>query len=93
MVARTHLTFSDVYYLGFPNDRSIPKAIVGVVFILELLQTVLATKDGFDYFGAGWGNMLALDKVGLLWISIPVMTGICEWSFRFSFLRRAYTSR
>ncbi|KAF9254621.1 hypothetical protein L218DRAFT_1082252 [Marasmius fiardii PR-910] len=63
-----------IYYLGFPNDRSIPKTMVGSVYVLELLQTVLATKDGFDYFGAGWGNMIALDQVGILWFSIPVMT-------------------
>ena len=92
MVARTHLPLSDVYYLGFPKDRLIPKAIVGVVFILELLQTVLATKDGFDYFGAGWGNMLALDQVGLFWMSVPVLTGIRAWYFRFSFLPRTYAS-
>ncbi|KAJ8081124.1 hypothetical protein PM082_017965 [Marasmius tenuissimus] len=79
-----------IYYLGFPHDRWVPKGIVAVVFTLELVQTVLATKDGFDYFGAGWGDMTALDKVGLLWISIPVMTALLSCLVQFFFSWRIW---
>ncbi|KAF9254594.1 hypothetical protein L218DRAFT_1082259, partial [Marasmius fiardii PR-910] len=79
-----------IYYLGFPNDRWIPKTMVGTVYVLELVQTVLATKDGFDYFGAGWGDMNALDEVGLMWFSIPVMTCILSCLVQFFFAWRIW---
>ncbi|EEB92587.1 hypothetical protein MPER_08881, partial [Moniliophthora perniciosa FA553] len=66
---------------SFRNDRQIRKAIVATTYVLELLQTVLATKDAFEYFGFGFGNMEALDQVGLIWFSIPVMTGIVQLFF------------
>jgi len=65
-----------IYYLAFPKDRSLPKWIVGIVYIIELIQTILSTRDGFLYFGYGWGNMNILNEVGIIWFSIPVMTGI-----------------
>ncbi|KAK7689666.1 hypothetical protein QCA50_007461 [Cerrena zonata] len=65
-----------IYYLAFPYDRLLPKCIVGFTFVIELLQTVLATKDAFRNFGTGWGNMADLDAVGLLWFSVPVLGSI-----------------
>ncbi|CAL1710457.1 unnamed protein product [Somion occarium] len=65
-----------IYYIAFPNDRLLPKSIVGFTFITELLQTLLATRDAFRDFGTGWGNMEELDSVGLLWLSVPVLGSI-----------------
>ncbi|KAI0077533.1 hypothetical protein K474DRAFT_1707280 [Panus rudis PR-1116 ss-1] len=65
-----------VYYLAFPNDRVVPKTLVAFVYVLEVLQTVLATKDAFRNFGTGWGNMVDLDAVGLLWFSVPFLGSI-----------------
>ncbi|KAJ8487632.1 hypothetical protein ONZ45_g14255 [Pleurotus djamor] len=65
-----------IYYLAFPHDRWLPKAIVGSAFIIELLQTVLATRDAFRNFGSGWGDMNALEEVGWLWFSVPVLGSI-----------------
>ncbi|KAF5343072.1 hypothetical protein D9758_011159 [Tetrapyrgos nigripes] len=79
-----------VYYLAFPNDRWIPKGIVAAVYILELLQTVLSTKDGFIYFGSGWGNTIAFNQVGLLWFSIPVMTSLLSSMIQFFFAWRIW---
>lgn len=77
-----------VYYLAFPADRLIPKVIVAFTYVLEILQTVLATKDAFDYFGFGYGNMTALDQVGLIWFSIPMMTGIVSCAVQLFFAWR-----
>ncbi|KAI0689383.1 hypothetical protein BC835DRAFT_1439531 [Cytidiella melzeri] len=65
-----------VYYLSFPKDKTLPKAIVTTCYILELLQTVLSTRDAFRNFATGWGNMEDLDRVGWLWFSVPVMGSI-----------------
>jgi hypothetical protein len=55
-----------------------------VVFILflEVVETVASIRDMIHIFGAGWGNMDALDNVGWAWFSVPVMGSISE-SFHF----------
>lgn len=60
--------------MAFPNDRILPKSLVAAVYFLELVQIVLATYDGFRNFGYGWGDMVALNDVGIIWFSIPAMT-------------------
>ncbi|KAI0085581.1 hypothetical protein BDY19DRAFT_442111 [Irpex rosettiformis] len=65
-----------IYYISFPNDKRLPKIIVSSCYILELLQTVLSTRDAFRNFGTGWGNMEDLDTVGWLWFSVPVLGSI-----------------
>lgn len=47
-------------------------------YIIELLQTILATKDAFADFGTGWGNMIELDSVGLLWFSVPILGSVSK---------------
>ncbi|KAJ3520028.1 hypothetical protein NM688_g9218 [Phlebia brevispora] len=69
-------TVSDIYYIAFPKDRTLPKVIVSVVYILELAQTVLSTRDSFRNFGTGWGNIVDLNTVGWLWFSVPVLGSI-----------------
>ena len=66
----------DIYYLAFPKDRHLPKYLVAFVYVLELAQTVLSTRDSFRNFGTGWGNMEDLDTVGWLWFSVPVLGSI-----------------
>ncbi|TFK32051.1 hypothetical protein BDQ12DRAFT_635431, partial [Crucibulum laeve] len=62
-----------IYYLSFPNDRKLPQVLVVVVFTIELLQTVLSTRDAFRNFGTGWGNFADLNEIGWLWFSVPVL--------------------
>ncbi|KAH8079095.1 hypothetical protein BXZ70DRAFT_1012681 [Cristinia sonorae] len=65
-----------IYYLAFPKDRPLSKSIVWFTFTIEVLQTVLSTRDAFRNFGSGWGNMAELDAVGWLWFSVPVLGSI-----------------
>ncbi|KAH8079065.1 hypothetical protein BXZ70DRAFT_651321 [Cristinia sonorae] len=65
-----------IYYLAFPKDRTLSKSIVAFTYTIELLQTVLSTRDAFRNFGTGWGNMIELDAVGWLWFSVPVLGSI-----------------
>ena len=77
-VAETHsnVRSSDIYYLAFPSDNYIHKAIVCVSFLLQTFQTVLATYDAFRQFVWGWGNSAKLDSVGFYWISAVIMTAL-----------------
>lgn len=74
---------ADIYYLGFPKDRLLPKCLVVFAYILELVQIVLATRDAFRTFGPGWGDMEVLDQVAWIWFSIPVMSSISNTRFLF----------
>ncbi|KIJ24194.1 hypothetical protein M422DRAFT_77185 [Sphaerobolus stellatus SS14] len=66
-----------IYYLAFPNDRLLPtKGLVLFVYIYEIVQTVLSTRDAFRNFGYGYGDLNNLNQVGWLWFSVPLMTGI-----------------
>ena len=62
-----------MYYIAFPKDKRLPKAIVATVYTLETLQIILSTRDAFRNFGTGWGSMSELDSVGWLWFSVPVL--------------------
>ncbi|KAF4571674.1 hypothetical protein EYR36_009017 [Pleurotus pulmonarius] len=79
-----------VYYLAFPNDRRWPKAIVLGVFVIEVLQTVLATRDAFRNFATGWGNIEDLEEVGWLWFSVPVLGAIISCTSQIFFAWRIW---
>ncbi len=70
------IPFTDVYYLAFPNDRLLPKLIVCFLFVVELLQTILVTRDAFNNFALQYGNVPDLDNVGFIWFSVLVVTAI-----------------
>ena len=55
------------------------KALVYTMFILELVQTILFTSSAFKMFATGFGNAAVLDRIDLLWFSIPVMSGLGEY--------------
>ncbi|THH31585.1 hypothetical protein EUX98_g2623 [Antrodiella citrinella] len=85
-----------IYYLSFPNDRRLSKGIVLFTYIIEVLQTVLATRDAFRNFATGWGNMIELNAVGWLWFSVPVLGSMISclgqvfYAWRISILSRSY---
>jgi hypothetical protein len=59
----------DNYYLAFPGDRIYHKALVTVLFLMQAFQTMASLFDGFRWFGRDYGNMNALDQVGLAWFA------------------------
>ncbi|PPQ93368.1 hypothetical protein CVT25_014044 [Psilocybe cyanescens] len=65
-----------VYYLAFPKDRVMYKALVYGAFLLEATQTFLFTSSAFRTFATGFGNPAVLDQVDILWFSIPIMSGL-----------------
>ena len=43
---------------------------------MEFIQSVLIIKDGFRIFVSSFGDVKALDQVGITWLSVPILTGI-----------------
>ena len=65
-----------MYYLAFPTDPKRNKVFVYSVFILEVTQTIIATRSAFHVFGEGYGNLAFFYGVQLSWFSVPILTGI-----------------
>ncbi|KAF9559522.1 hypothetical protein CPC08DRAFT_516409 [Agrocybe pediades] len=65
-----------VYYLAFPKDSARKKALVYILLILEAAQTIIFTSSAFNIFATGFGDAAVLDRVDLLWFSVPVMSGL-----------------
>ena len=67
---------SDIYNLGLSNDSLYRKALVYGVYAAELAQVILYSKMGYQEYAAGFGNILALEEIGLLWFAAPVLSAI-----------------
>ncbi|CAA7266186.1 unnamed protein product [Cyclocybe aegerita] len=65
-----------LYYLSFPKDPPTSRILVFGVFIFETVQTLLLTENAFSNFASGFGDLRALDRIGLIWFTIPIMSGI-----------------
>ncbi|KAJ7626097.1 hypothetical protein FB45DRAFT_796255 [Roridomyces roridus] len=65
-----------LYYRAFPEDRTAIKVLVYSAYMLEVVQTVLLTRDAFKNFATGFGDTATLRGVHWDWLTIPVMSGI-----------------
>ncbi|TCD64979.1 hypothetical protein EIP91_003392 [Steccherinum ochraceum] len=72
------------YYIGFPNDPYKIKCMVYYVYTLEVIQLVTSTYDAYRLLANGWGQVEALEDIGLIWFCVPVMDGISEWTLAYS---------
>lgn len=79
-VARVILkTTSDQYYISFPDDKPLTKGLVYGTYCLEVVQTILMTRDCFITYATGFGNLNALDSTHLLWLTAPIFIGISTY--------------
>ena len=62
--------------MGLSNDPPYRKVLVYGVYAAELVQTILYAKMGFQEYAAGFGNIVALDEIGLFWFIAPILTAI-----------------
>ncbi|TFK41687.1 hypothetical protein BDQ12DRAFT_392800 [Crucibulum laeve] len=65
-----------VYYLAFPKDRKAAKLLIYGVFLCEVLQTIIITRDTYVAFASGFGNVKSLDSMHTHWFTIPISGGI-----------------
>lgn len=77
----------DFYYISFPHDRVVPKAIVTFTFLVEIIQLVVYTREGFNKLSSGWGDLDSLDIVGGQWFSVVFMTSFSKPIYFFNTLR------
>ena len=52
------------------------KAVVFVLFALELAQTLMVTSDTYSIFATGFSNFAGLDNLHLLPVTLPILGGI-----------------
>ncbi|KAJ6483021.1 hypothetical protein DFH09DRAFT_879392, partial [Mycena vulgaris] len=64
------------YYQALPKDRVFTKCLVYTVYVIWLVQTVLATHDTFSNFVNGFGDTSVLLNLYLLWFRLPIMSGL-----------------
>lgn len=65
-----------MYYISFPKDGRVTKAVVYGIYVLELVQTLVLTDDAFARFVRGYGDLHALGTGHTDWLAIPIFTGI-----------------
>jgi len=65
-----------VYYLAFPKDGRWTKLLVGGIYLLETVQTIIITHDAFNAYAKGYGNLNALGSAQLEWLAVPIFSGI-----------------
>ncbi|KAJ7122083.1 hypothetical protein C8R44DRAFT_705136 [Mycena epipterygia] len=79
-----------LYYLAFPNDKSTTKCLVYIVYIIELVQTILITHDAFATFGYGFGDVAALSKLNFGWLTITIMGALVSFIGQSFYAYRLY---
>lgn len=78
------------YYVSFPNDGRITKTLVYATYCLEVVQTILLTRDCWKTFAEGFGNLLAVDSTHLIWLAAPVFIGIVSCPVQIYYAYRVY---
>ncbi|KAF5319609.1 hypothetical protein D9619_008565 [Psilocybe cf. subviscida] len=84
-----------LYSMSFPNDVTLLKCLVFGIYLFEMTQTLLVTRDMFAIFASGWGDLDQLQSAQWIWISIPIMSGIVScvvqlfYAYRLSILSRS----
>ncbi|KAJ3719472.1 hypothetical protein EV361DRAFT_261466 [Lentinula raphanica] len=84
-----------LYYLNFPKDSWKLKSLVYGLFIWDIMQTAMYTSTVFNSLASGWGNVVALEALGIIWFDIPFMSGVascivqCFYAWRIYVLGRS----
>jgi len=79
-----------IYYVAFPRDKYKFKVVVGLAYMLEIVQVVLSTHDVVRQLAAGWGNLSMLIPIGFYWFSIPILSGILSSMCQFVYAWRIF---
>ncbi|KAJ7151162.1 hypothetical protein C8R46DRAFT_494782 [Mycena filopes] len=79
-----------VYRLSFPNDKASIKWMVYLIFLVETVMTALNGVDMFNWFAAGFGNVLVFAQPGISPAYTPIMGGLMAWLVQWFFCYRIY---
>ncbi|KDR70735.1 hypothetical protein GALMADRAFT_159844 [Galerina marginata CBS 339.88] len=64
------------YYLAFPKDMRRTKVLVYGLYLFEMAQTIMLTHAGFATFATGFGDLNAINHIGLIWFAVPIMDSL-----------------
>ncbi|KAF9451108.1 hypothetical protein P691DRAFT_663913, partial [Macrolepiota fuliginosa MF-IS2] len=82
------------YHVAFPKDRLYIKLLVYIVFVLELVQSILIMHDAYFTYVNRFGVFDAVYQQGTYaWFAIPIFTGIVGCLVQISYAYRIYTLR
>lgn len=62
-----------VYSYNFPEDKRHLKLLVYIVFVLEVVQTVLSGADIYYWFGSGYGDVTRLASPFASTFDVPII--------------------
>ncbi|KAH9479960.1 hypothetical protein JR316_0008557 [Psilocybe cubensis] len=79
-----------IYGYSFPNDPKFIKSLVFGLGVLEAIQTILATLDGYHWFAAGFGNVLTLNEPYISAFDSPFLDSIISLVVQFFFAYRIW---
>ncbi|KAJ7095463.1 hypothetical protein C8R43DRAFT_1114969 [Mycena crocata] len=79
-----------LYFLAFSEDLRISKILVVFVALAEIAQTLGDSRNTVRTFGAGWGNLEAMDDVGWAWLSVPILGSLIAAVGQIFFAWRIY---
>ncbi|PVG01201.1 hypothetical protein CPB86DRAFT_119302 [Serendipita vermifera] len=68
-----------LYHTSFPNDRPWTRRLVGLVLLLDTLQTCFAMHNAWKILGSGWGDQNMLLNPEWSWGSVPLFTGLVSF--------------
>ncbi|KAF7333390.1 hypothetical protein MVEN_02354700 [Mycena venus] len=78
------------YYASFPRDSKRTKAIVYILFILELSQTTIMSYFAYTIFGSGYGNLEVFDKSALEWFPVCILGSLVAGIVQGFYAHRLY---
>ncbi|KDR70736.1 hypothetical protein GALMADRAFT_254773 [Galerina marginata CBS 339.88] len=64
------------YYLAFPQDMRRTKVLVYGIYLFEMAQTIMLTQTGFATFATGFGDLNAINHIGVIWFAVPIMDSL-----------------
>ncbi|KIM79191.1 hypothetical protein PILCRDRAFT_571209 [Piloderma croceum F 1598] len=80
-----------LYSLSYPRDRVGVKILVYGIFILDIVQTVLATHAAWGFLISGWGNPGILSQPPWSVMTLPFMSAIISAIVQIFFAWRIWT--
>ncbi|OCH83825.1 hypothetical protein OBBRIDRAFT_711595, partial [Obba rivulosa] len=84
-----------IYYQARMLDNYLTKSVVYGIYLVETVQTILATHDAWHEFAIDGGSCAGLLALNLNWLSIPIITGFtsatiqCYYAWRIRILSRS----
>ncbi|KAF5363610.1 hypothetical protein D9756_000920 [Leucocoprinus leucothites] len=84
-----------LYYLAFPHDKRLTKAVVYFVYIAGMLQSAVALYDFYTLFCTADGNQWLegkdVHRFGLMWLVLPVCGSLITAVVQLLYAHRIYT--